>query len=130
MLRNTKGQAVLNTQGGEIRIPPNATRISFGAQGQVYADNQQIGQLRIVAFDDTRALLKQGDNLLYAQEGAQPRPAQGEVQQGMLERSNASVISEMVELINNQRVYEANSKAVTTQDTMLESSVTQLGRLS
>ncbi|MBR6268864.1 MAG: flagellar basal-body rod protein FlgG, partial [Selenomonadaceae bacterium] len=80
--------------------------------------------------DDTRALLKQGDNLLYAQEGAQPRPTQGEVQQGMLERSNASVISEMVELINNQRVYEANSKAVTTQDTMLESSVTQLGRLS
>jgi flagellar basal-body rod protein FlgG len=48
----------------------------------------------------------------------------------MLERSNASVISEMVELITNQRVYEANSKAVTTQDTMLESSVTQLGRLS
>lgn len=130
VLRNTKGQAVLSTQGAEIRIPPNATRIGFGAQGQVYADNRQVGQLRIVAFDDARALLKQGDNLLYAQEGAQPRPARGEVQQGMLERSNASVISEMVELINNQRVYEANSKAVITQDTMLEASVTQVGRLS
>ncbi len=130
VLRNTKGLAVLNQQGGVIRIPQQATRIGFGAQGQVYADNQQIGQLQVVAFDDPRAVLKQGDNLFYAQEGAEPRQAAGEVQQGMLERSNANVISEMVELINNQRIYEANSKAVLTQDTMLEASVTQVGRMS
>ena len=130
VLRNTKGQAVLNRQGAEIRIPREATRIGFGAQGEVYADDVQVGQLQMVAFDDPRAVLKQGDNLFYAQEGAEPRQATGEVQQGMLERSNANVISEMVELITNQRIYEANAKAVTTQDTMLESSVTQLGRLS
>jgi len=130
VLRNTKGQAVLSRQGTEIRIPREASRIGFGVQGEVYADDQQIGQLQLAAFDDPRAVLKQGDNLFYAQEGAEPRQAAGEVQQGMLERSNANVINEMVELINNQRIYEANAKAVITQDTMLEASVTQVGRLS
>ena len=43
--------------------------------------------------------------------------------------SNANVINEMVELIDNYRIYEANSRAVTTQDTMLDHSVNQVGRL-
>ena len=38
--------------------------------------------------------------------------------------------SKMIELIENHRLYEANSKAVTTQDTMLDNSVNQIGRLS
>ena len=96
----------------------------------IIADDVQVGQLQMVAFDDPRAVLKQGDNLFYAQAGAQPRQATGEVQQGMLERSNANVISEMVELITNQRIYEANAKAVLAQDTMLEASVTQIGRMT
>ena len=47
----------------------------------------------------------------------------------MLERSNVNTVSEMVNLIANYRVYEANSKAVTTQDAMLDKSVNEVGRL-
>ena len=78
-------------------------------------------------FDDWRALHKEGDNLLVAQDGANPQPATGTVQQGVLEKSNTQIVSEMVELIANQRQYEANSKAVTTQDEMLEKSVNEVG---
>ena len=97
---------------------------------QLYADNVQIGQLQFVQFDNRRAVLKQGNNLYYPQEGAQPQPATGEIQQGLLERSNTNVVSEMVELINNYRMYEAGSKAVTTQDAMLDKSVNDVGRLT
>ena len=61
---------------------------------------------------------------------AQPRPASGEILQGTLEKSNTSIVYEMVELIHNHRMYEANAKAVQTQDSMLEASVTQVGALS
>ena len=48
----------------------------------------------------------------------------------MLEMSNTSVVTEMVELINNYRVYEAGSKAVQTQDSLLDKAVNDVGRTS
>ena len=61
---------------------------------------------------------------------ARPRPAAGELIQGALEKSNTSIVYEMVELIHNHRLYEANAKAVQTQDTMLDKSVNSVGSLS
>ena len=59
----------------------------------------------------------------------QPRPASGEILQGSLEKSNTAIVYEMVELIHNQRLYEANAKAVQTQDNMLDKSVNSVGSL-
>lgn len=129
-IQTVNGQTVLGVNGQGITIPQDATRIMVGSKGEIYADDQQVGQLQLVQFDNRRAVLKQGDNLYYPQEGAQPQPATGEVQQGLLERSNTNVVSEMVELINNYRLYEAGAKAVTTQDSMLEKSVGEVGRVS
>ncbi len=127
-LQTRKGQPVLNTQGRPIAIPPDATSISIGADGSITSEGQQIGRLMLVSFGDNyRAMRKQGDNLWVPQEGAEPRPAAGEIQQGCLERSNSNVVTEMVNLIANQRIYEAGSKAVVTQDAMLEKSVTEVG---
>ncbi|MBQ7515529.1 MAG: flagellar basal-body rod protein FlgF [Schwartzia sp.] len=129
-LITSNGMNVLDRQGRSIRIPGEAEYISVGATGQIRADGQVVGQIALVQFDDRRAILKQGDSLYYAQEGAEPQPATGNIMQGVLERSNANVINEMVELINNYRIYEANSKAVTTQDDMLDKSVNQVGTVS
>ena len=129
-IQTVNGQMVLGRNGRGITIPQDTVSIMVGTQGEIYADGQQIGQLQFVQFDNRRAVLKQGNNLYYPQEGAQPQPATGEIQQGLLERSNTNVVSEMVELINNYRLYEAGSKAVTTQDAMLDKSVNDVGRLS
>ena len=117
-LSTVNGQAVLDDTNQPITIPEETTSISVGTKGEVYADNQQIGQLQFVQFAGPQAVLKQGNNLYYAQNNAQPQAASGEIQQGMLERSNVNTVNEMVNLIANYRVYEANSKAVTTQDSM------------
>ncbi|MBR6905644.1 MAG: flagellar basal-body rod protein FlgF [Selenomonadaceae bacterium] len=137
-LQTTLGQPVLNRQGRPINIPQNATSISFGPKGEVFVHQAGgdppplalIGQLQFVEFDDRRALLKQGNNLWRPQEGAQPRPATGTIEQGVLERSNANVVEEMVELVNNYRIYEAGSKAVVSQDALLDKAVNEVGRLS
>ena len=130
ILQTVQGNPVLGANGQTITIPGNARHITIGSKGQVLADSRAIGQLQFVEFDgDRRALLKQGGNLFYPQQGAQPRPATGDIEQGILERANTNIVSEMVALINNFRVYEAGSKAVTTQDTMIEKSVNEVGRI-
>ena len=89
-----------------------------------------LGFVEFGEAEDHRAVLKQGNSLFYPQEGAEAVPATGTIEQGVLERSNSNVVSEMVDLIDNYRIYEANSKAVTTQDTMLDHAVNEVGRLS
>ena len=58
---------------------------------------------------------------------AQPQASDATIVQGALEKSNVQIVREMVELIHNHRMYEANAKAITTQDTMLDKSVNEVG---
>ena len=43
----------------------------------------------------------------------------GEIAQGMLEASNVNVVEELVNMIETQRAYEVNSKAISAVDSML-----------
>ena len=129
-LQNMRGQAVLSSRGRPISIPANAKSVNITGDGRIYADGAEIAQLGFVQFGINDVVVKQGDNLYRPQEGARPQQATGTIEQGLLEMSNTSVVTEMVELINNYRVYEAGSKAVQTQDTLLEKAVSDVGRVS
>ena len=135
-LQTSQGLPVLNRQGQPIVIPGNESHIVVTPEGGIYAGNdadnrQNVGQLMLVSFGpDRRAIVKEGNNLWNPREGAQARPATGEVQQGFLERSNSNVIEEMVQLVNNYRMYESNSKALITQDSLLDKAINQVGRLN
>ena len=134
-LQTVNGQRVRSTGGGPINIPGNAIMLNVTPEGElsgiIDGERQVFGRIALVSFGpDPRAVLKQGDSLYYPQEGAQPQPATGIIEQGVLEKSNTQVVSEMVSLINNYRVYEAGSKAVTTQDTLLDKAVNEVGRIS
>lgn len=143
VLQDIRGYNLLDTNGNAITIPQNIgnERIVVTGNGTIFAADQanqqqrQLAQIQLVQFNNRRAIQKQGDNLFYAVPDnngnvAQPQQATGQIVQGMLEKSNVQIVNAMVELIHNQRMYEAGAKAVTTQDTMLESSVNQVGRLS
>lgn len=136
-LQNVNGQNVLDIRGRNIIIPPEATEIVIGANGNISAgmpgevERAPIGQLQFVEFENDRTQLeKVGNNQYRTVEGVQPRQATGSIQQGMLERSNTNVIGEMVDLIAAYRSYEASSKAVVTQDNLLDKAVNEVGRLS
>ena len=144
------GNGVIYVPGELVQLNPVTNR--WEAIGNMDA-RQPLAQIQFVEFGDRLATQKQGDNLYYLvndNEGnpppmqgleqnvqarlmnpdMQPRPASGELLQGSLEKSNTAIVYEMVELIHNQRMYEANSKAVMTQDAMLEKSVNSLGSLN
>ena len=44
----------------------------------------------------------------------------GQLQQGFVETSNVNVVEELVSMIQTQRAYELNSKAIQTSDQMLQ----------
>jgi flagellar basal-body rod protein FlgG len=133
VIQDIRGYNLLDRRGNPITIPAGTadSRITVAGDGSIFVNgqNQALAQIQVVQFDNRLAVQKQGDNLFYAVNNAQPEQATGEVMQGILEKSNVEIVREMVELIHNHRLYEANSKAVTTQDTMLDNSVNQLGRL-
>ena len=115
-----------------ITIPPNVASISVGQDGMVSVEltngggQQQIGQIQIARFVNPAGLQSLGQNLLRetpASGAAQVQnPGQagaGQLMQGALEASNVNVVEEMVNMIETQRAYEINSKAISAVDGML-----------
>ena len=49
------------------------------------------------------------------------------IQQGFLEASNVDIVKEMIEMIISFRNYEADSKAIKTQDDSLEQLFNRVG---
>ncbi len=124
----------------DIVIPNNLINISISQDGLVTGADAttgattQLGQITIVNFINPSGLSPLGGNLVLATdcsgdpvEGTPGTNGMGSLQQGMLEGSNVQLVTEMVNLITAQRAYEANSKSITTTDTMLQT-VNQLKR--
>lgn len=128
-LVNVSGYNVLDNRGRPIDIPAEAANIIVAPNGNITADGNPVAQVGLFQFEGgNRVMLKQGNNLFRPNGNPRRLNGTGEIQQGILERSNTNVVSEMVNLIANYRAYEANSKAVVTQDTMLDKSVNEVGR--
>ena len=115
-----------------ITIPANAQSITVGRDGVVSvtvpgsAATQQVGQLQLANFMNPAGLEPRGGNL-FAETTASGTPQTGNpganglavVNQGAVESSNVNVVEELVSMIQTQRAYEINSKAIQTSDQML-----------
>ena len=132
------GQGNLVTSNGyalspAITIPANAQTITIGADGTVSVTTTgataptQVGQIQLADFINASGLQPRGDNLLIEsvasgapQVGTPGTNGLGATQQGSLETSNVNVVEELVSMIETQRAYEMNSKAISTTDQMLQ----------
>ncbi|BBG30374.1 flagellar basal-body rod protein FlgG [Zymobacter palmae] len=115
-----------------ITIPSDATSFTVGKDGVVsvtQAGNsaaQQVGQIQLSMFINPTGLQSLGDNLYMETDSSGTRNdsqpgtnGAGSLYQGYVEKSNVNVVQEMVSMIETQRSYEINSKAVSTADQML-----------
>jgi flagellar basal-body rod protein FlgG len=127
----------LVTAGGQtilpaITVPQNAASLTIGRDGVVTVElangggSSQIGQLQLSRFVNNSGLQPVGRNLMQ-QTNASGDPlvvlpgadGAGMLMQGALEASNVNVVEEMVNMIETQRAYEVNSKAISAADGML-----------
>ena len=132
---NSQGQMV-NSSGyvltPAITIPASSLSITIGVDGTVSAlapgatAPAQIGNIQLADFINETGLQARGENL-FAETAASGSPTPGipgqnglgTVIQGALETSNVNVVEELVNMIETQRTYEINSRAIETADGML-----------
>jgi flagellar basal-body rod protein FlgG len=116
-----------------ITIPGNTAAVTFGQDGTVSveldagAGSQNIGQVQIARFVNPSGLKPIGNNLYEVSQASGAAQVlvpgvtgAGSLKQGSLEASNVNVVEEMVNMIETQRAYEINSKAISAVDGMLK----------
>ncbi|NRP14416.1 flagellar basal-body rod protein FlgG [Marinobacterium sp. xm-a-152] len=116
-----------------VAIPADAQSITIGLDGTVsvmrfgQAQPSIVGNVQLATFVNPAGLQATGENMYVetAASGAAQllTPAQlgaGKLVQGALEASNVNVVEEMVNMIETQRAYEVNSKAISAADQMLK----------
>jgi flagellar basal-body rod protein FlgG len=138
---NATGQLVTNNGypvNPGITIPANAQTVTIGADGTVsvtlpgQSAPQSVGQIQIASFVNPAGLEPRGQNI-FAETAASGTPntgtpgqnGLGSLRQGFVETSNVNVVEELIAMIQTQRAYELNSKAIQTSDQILQ----KLGQL-
>lgn len=132
--RDSTGQIVTSsgyTMSPAITIPADALNITISRDGIVSVTQPgnvttQVGNIQLATFVNTSGLQSVGENLFVetASSGA-PTPntpganGAGLLNQGYVETSNVNVAEELVSMIQTQRAYELNSRAIQTSDSML-----------
>ena len=114
-LTTSQGFPVL-VDGGPVNLEPNA-RVVIGSDGEIQANGEPVGNLDLVAFDNLQVLEKLGQNMYRLRPDAQAAEQPVDnliVMQGYLEGSNVEVVSEMVNMIEAQRSFEAYQKVMQT----------------
>jgi len=116
-----------------INIPQDTTEISITSDGAVFVsqpgvvEQQQVGQIDLATFINPAGLEALGSNF-YSETTASgvpninnPQTAEaGSVLQGALEASNVNTVEELIGMIEAQRTYEMNSKAISAADGMMQ----------
>ena len=116
-----------------LTVPPNTQSLTVAPDGTVSATVQGsaqpvvLGNLQLASFVNPGGLEPRGQNL-FVETAASGTPTTnapgsdglGTLQQGYLETSNVNVVEELVAMIQTQRAYELNSKAIQTSDQMLQ----------
>ena len=132
---NADGQ-IVTSQGylltGAGQIDPKATNVTIGSDGTISAvingTTAKISPITISNFPNPEGLSSQGSNLYTATDAAGTAVdgqtpgtnGLGTLAQGYTETSNVQVVEEMVNMIQAQRAYEINSKAIQASDDMMQ----------
>lgn len=113
----------LQGTGGAIVIPPGARDISIGGDGQVAVDGAVINQIALVSVDNPQNLEKLGYNLYKPRNNVDVDEGNAylngaRIEQGFIEKANVDVVSEMVQMIEVNRQFEAYQKVMQTSDAL------------
>ncbi|GLK54120.1 flagellar basal-body rod protein FlgF [Methylopila capsulata] len=125
----TANGAPLLSTAGPIQLAPNETGLTIGRDGTIATSEGVRGRLRLVSFDDPRAIHKIGSNLYATTEDPKDAPATTAVVQGAVEKSNVKPIVEMSRLIEVNRAYTSISGILDAQNDIRRSAIEKLAEV-
>lgn len=135
-LVDREGNRVISRNEDPILIPINTERITIDQDGTVHGGSGleifQLGQLKIVRFDNNQGLVKEGEGM-YINKGAVIQETElGDVKvlQGFIEQSNVNAVQVMIQMIETVRMLEAYQKIIQSIDEADDQSVNSLARIA
>jgi flagellar basal-body rod protein FlgF len=128
-LINSGNQEVLSDGGSPIMLPADGTgKITINTDGSIVQGTTAIGRLSVQKFSNQGDLAPISGGLFVANPGADPEPVtKPQLLQGYLEGSNVSPLTEMVNLVQISRAYDANQHVITTNDKQMQKELDELG---
>ena len=121
----TEGFRVLG-DGGPIVFGPDETDVNIAPDGTVSSSEGEKGRLRIVAFQNEAAMLREGDNVFSSPE-APTIPEFVRLNSGMLEGSNVRAVVETARMIDVTRAYASTVQMIERMQEMRRDAVERLG---
>lgn len=125
----TKQGYPVQADGGTIQMDlNNPAPLSISADGTVSQGSEQKGQIKIANFSNPNLLTTAGNGYYLAIDPhLQSTTSTANVREGFLEGSNTSSVTEMANLIDSMRNYEANQKIIQVQDDRMSRAISELG---
>lgn len=121
-----QGYRILGTNG-PVRLDTDQFQIY--EDGSIVVGGQTINRLIIADFPDAKSLLDEGDGMFAAGPQVRPVPGKARVKQGVLEKANVNLITEMANMLMTMRVYEGNQRVIQALDETLAKSVNEIGSI-
>lgn len=112
--------------GGPITIAPGETNFNIADDGRVSTSGGDKGRLRLVAVNDPRTLIPEGDNLFAANAPLAPAPNGTRIVAGHIERSNVKPMIEISRLVEVSRAYASAASMIQRHDELKRTSVEKL----
>jgi flagellar basal body rod protein FlgG len=130
LVMSGSGRPVLDSEGALIKLDPNL-KTSIDAAGRVYQNDAQLSQLKLADVSDARHIVKLGGNLMTVDDpkNLQDINPSTVVRSGYLENSGVDPVVEMVNMMEGQRIFDANAKMISYQDQTLQQ-LNTIGRIA
>jgi flagellar basal-body rod protein FlgF len=111
-LTTREGDPLLDPNRKPIKVSPTS-KLAVAPDGNVLVDGQPSGSLLVVSFANQSALVKEGANLMRAEQAAgKAMPATPELEVGALEASSSSAVKGMVDIVTATRAFEVCERAI------------------
>lgn len=136
---STSGSSALEATRGSLagigagKKVGNMTGMSIDAAGKIFGkydngDSRLLGQIAVASFANPAGLEAVGNSMFAATQnsgdfdgiGQDPTLGGGALSTGVVEMSNVDLSQQFTDMITTQRGFQANSRIITTSDTMLE----------
>ncbi len=119
----------LQGDSGDLTLPPG--KVEIAEDGLVSVDGNPAGRIRVVTFEKTNRLVREGESLFAAgpQPPVDPPPGQVRIVQGAVEKANVSVIRSLVDMVETTRAFDAYMRAIQRMDSINGRAIGDLGRV-
>jgi flagellar basal-body rod protein FlgG len=135
-----KGNQIMTRNYEPILIPLDTRHVTIDQNGSIFSGSifgdtgvqqESLGQLKIVNFNNLQALTKEGQGFYKNSDSSVKEILvdDAKVLQGFIENSNANPIHEMTQMIETLRQLEAYQKIIQSIDEIDDQSVNSLGRV-